>query len=77
MFVFLQKVLVQFCVFILRFYKKWISPLMPGACRFYPTCSEYSAQSIKKYGVLKGIALSVRRLFKCHPLHSGGFDPVP
>lgn len=64
-------------VFMLRYYKKWISPLMPVACRFYPTCSEYSMQSFEKYGIMKGFFLTVRRLLKCHPFHAGGFDPVP
>jgi len=62
---------------LLRFYKKWISPFLPKACRFYPTCSEYAMQSIEKYGILKGIFLSFRRVLRCHPFSPGGFDPVP
>jgi uncharacterized protein len=61
---------------ILRIYKRWISPLLPSACRFYPTCSEYMIQAIEKHGTVRGVWMGVRRLVKCHPLHEGGFDPV-
>jgi len=61
---------------IINFYKKFISPLSPPSCRFYPTCSEYSYESIKKHGALKGSWHSVARISKCHPFHPGGFDPV-
>ena len=60
----------------LRFYKCWISPLLPSACRFHPTCSEYMVQAIEKHGIARGIAKGLWRLLKCHPLHEGGFDPV-
>jgi uncharacterized protein len=59
------------------FYRKWISPIKPPSCRFYPTCSSYSLQAIDKYGSLKGIWLTLRRIGKCHPFHPGGYDPVP
>jgi len=62
---------------LLRAYKRLVSPLLPPACRFYPTCSEYAAQAIAKHGVLRGGILAARRLMKCHPLHPGGYDPVP
>jgi putative membrane protein insertion efficiency factor len=61
---------------LLRLYKYWISPLLPSACRFYPTCSEYMLAAVEKYGVLKGIWLGLGRLARCHPFHEGGFDPV-
>jgi putative membrane protein insertion efficiency factor len=60
----------------LRLYKQWISPLLPSACRFQPTCSEYMMQSVARYGVLRGVWMGTLRLMKCHPFHSGGFDPV-
>lgn len=58
-------------------YKKAVSPLLPQACRFYPSCSQYAAQAIQKHGALRGSMLAAKRLAKCHPLHPGGFDPVP
>lgn len=66
-----------FAVLLLRIYKRAISPLLPPACRFYPTCSEYAAQAIAKHGVMRGGILAAKRLIKCNPLHPGGFDPVP
>jgi putative membrane protein insertion efficiency factor len=62
---------------LLRLYKRVISPLLPPACRFYPTCSEYAAQAIAKHGLIRGGILAARRFLKCSPLHPGGFDPVP
>jgi len=58
-------------------YQRLVSPLLGPACRFEPTCSEYSRQAIEKYGVFRGTWLGVRRIGRCHPLHRGGFDPVP
>ncbi|MCD5406212.1 MAG: membrane protein insertion efficiency factor YidD [Desulfotomaculum sp.] len=60
----------------LWFYQKIISPLKLPTCRFFPTCSEYSVIAIKKYGVTKGLWLTIKRLLKCHPFHPGGYDPV-
>lgn len=61
---------------LLRFYKQWISPLLPLACRFQPTCSEYMLQAVERHGAVRGVSLGVLRLLKCNPFHSGGFDPV-
>lgn len=63
-------------VFLIKVYKKTISPLLPGACRFYPTCSEYSMEALEKYGALKGLWLSVKRIVKCGPWHPGGIDKL-
>ncbi|MBM7855827.1 putative membrane protein insertion efficiency factor [Desulfohalotomaculum tongense] len=64
---------VLICLWV---YQRIISPLKPRTCRFYPTCSEYSIQAVQKYGVCKGLWLTVKRLLKCHPFHPGGYDPV-
>jgi len=61
----------------LRFYKKFISPLLPPRCRFAPSCSEYAMEAIETHGALMGSYYAVRRLLKCHPFHPGGYDPVP
>jgi putative membrane protein insertion efficiency factor len=66
----------ELVVGVLRLYKRWISPLLPSACRFEPTCSEYMMQAVARYGVARGITLGTRRLLRCHPFHQGGFDPV-
>jgi uncharacterized protein len=60
----------------LRVYKFALSPLLPSACRFYPTCSEYMREAVERYGVARGIGKGLWRLLRCHPWHEGGFDPV-
>lgn len=62
---------------MIRFYRKYISQMTPPTCRFYPTCSEYALEALERYGAVKGSWLSIKRIGKCHPFHSGGFDPVP
>ncbi len=64
------------CLAMIRFYQKYISPLKPASCRFYPTCSQYYFEAVLKYGVMRGSLLGMRRLLKCHPFHPGGYDPV-
>ena len=56
---------------------QFFSKYTPARCRFYPTCSEYTKQAIIKYGILNGVFLGIKRILKCHPLHPGGYDPVP
>jgi len=61
---------------LLRGYKRYVSPLLPSACRFHPTCSEYMLEAVNRYGVLRGVGLGLKRLLRCHPFCEGGFDPV-
>ncbi len=63
-------------VFGLRAYRRWISPLLPPACRYVPSCSEYALEAVERYGVLGGGARTLGRLLRCHPLARGGYDPV-
>lgn len=62
---------------LLRGYHRWVSPALPRACRFWPTCSEYTAGAIERHGVWRGLWLGLRRVARCHPWHPGGLDPVP
>jgi len=61
---------------LIRFYRRVVSPLFPPRCRFYPSCSEYAEEAVRRYGVLRGGWMALVRLSKCHPLHPGGYDPV-
>ena len=63
--------------FGLRLYKRLISPMLPHACRFVPTCSEYALEAVERHGALRGSWLAVGRLLRCHPFAHAGFDPVP
>jgi len=62
---------------VLRFYKAAVSPLLPSACRYVPTCSVYAREAIERHGLKRGAWLALRRLARCHPFRPGGFDPVP
>jgi len=64
-------------ILLIRFYKIAISPLFPSSCRFQPTCSQYTLEAVQRYGALKGSWLGMKRIARCHPLHPGGYDPVP
>ena len=66
----------RIAILLIKIYQK-ISGFFPKNCRFYPTCSEYTKQSILKYGLLKGIFLGIKRIVRCHPFNPGGYDPVP
>lgn len=61
---------------LLKLYKTFISPFLPPACRFSPTCSEYARDAVEKYGALKGTWLGVKRILRCQPFSKGGYDPV-
>ena len=66
----------EICLAMIQIYQKYLSPLKPSTCRFYPTCSQYCYDAVKKYGVLRGVALGMMRILKCHPFYPGGYDPV-
>ncbi|MFA5634854.1 MAG: membrane protein insertion efficiency factor YidD [Anaerovoracaceae bacterium] len=63
-------------ILLIRGYQKFISPLFPQTCRFYPSCSAYFIKAVEKYGALKGSYLGIKRILKCHPFHPGGYDPL-
>jgi putative membrane protein insertion efficiency factor len=73
----MKKMLTKILLLPVYFYKYYISPLTPASCRFVPTCSEYVLQALQKYGPFKGVWLSIKRILKCHPWGSSGYDPVP
>jgi hypothetical protein len=68
---------VRLALVVLRGYKILLSPLFTGACRFLPSCSDYAAEAIATHGVGRGSIMAIRRLARCHPLGSSGYDPVP
>lgn len=68
--------LARVVLLLLRLYKRGLSPWLPSACRFHPTCSEYMMEAVARYGAWRGTVLGLRRLLRCHPFHEGGFDPV-
>jgi putative membrane protein insertion efficiency factor len=61
---------------VLRVYQRAISPAFPRRCKYYPTCSEYAVQAVRRYGILRGTVLAAWRLLRCNPLSDGGYDPV-
>ena len=65
-----------FLIKLIKVYKFLLSPLLGDTCRYFPTCSDYSIESLKKHGLSKGLLLSFKRILSCHPWGSGGFDPV-
>jgi uncharacterized protein len=64
-------------LFAVRAYQRFISPYTPPACRYYPSCSAYAVDALRRYGAWRGGLLALRRLLRCHPFHPGGYDPVP
>lgn len=67
----------QLVVLVIRGYQRFISPALPPACRFTPSCSQYTLEAVSRYGVVRGGWLGLRRIARCHPWHPGGPDPVP
>jgi putative membrane protein insertion efficiency factor len=73
----IRKIITTVVLLPIYFYKMAVSPLLPAACRYEPTCSQYAVEAIKKYGVLKGVRLAAKRIARCHPWGGSGYDPVP
>ncbi len=73
----MKKILIYPLLVLIKLYQNFISPLLPSTCRYSPTCSEYSKQSLVKFGLIKGSILSIKRIIKCNPWGGSGYDPVP
>ena len=69
--------MTRILLILIKIYKKTLSPILGNHCRFWPTCSDYTAEAVAKHGPGKGLYLGLRRLLRCHPFHAGGVDPVP
>ena len=73
----ISRLLTTSLIKLIKIYQLLLSPMLGQNCRFYPTCSHYAQESLNKHGVIKGTYRAIRRLFRCHPWHDGGYDPVP
>jgi hypothetical protein len=73
----MKSIIKHFLIGCIRGYRAFISPLFPPTCRFQPTCSQYAIEAIDRFGVWRGSGLAIGRILRCHPLHPGGYDPVP
>jgi putative membrane protein insertion efficiency factor len=73
----MKNVIKKFILYLLWFYKTAVSPYKAKCCRFYPSCSSYAIEAVKRHGVFKGLFLATKRLLRCHPFNKGGYDPVP
>ena len=74
---FIIKLLAVPFILLIKIYQLLISPLFPSSCRYNPTCSHYTLEALKKYGLLKGGWLGIKRILRCHPWGGSGYDPVP
>jgi putative membrane protein insertion efficiency factor len=68
---------VSLLAFLIEIYRRVLSPVLPQSCRFYPSCSAYAQEALRRHGLWRGMLLATRRLLRCHPWNEGGFDPVP
>lgn len=73
----LMSFLAKCGIFLVRFYQRAISPYLGDHCRFYPSCSQYTLEALERYGFFRGIILGIRRICRCGPWHTGGYDPLP
>ena len=72
----MTKLIISLNIYIIKFYQYFISPILGNRCRYLPTCSEYYIESLRTYGFIKGLSLSLKRIISCHPWGNSGFDPV-
>ena len=72
-----MSVVARFFVLLIRGYQVTLSPLLPSACRYQPTCSQYTLEAVERHGAFRGAWLGSKRIARCHPFHPGGYDPVP
>ncbi len=73
----ISRLLAAVCIALIQLYRFLISPWLGNRCRFHPSCSHYAQEALKELGILRGLWLTLCRLLRCHPLHPGGYDPVP
>ena len=73
----MKKIFSYILIILIRFYQRFISPLTPPACRFVPSCSQYTVEAIQKHGPMKGLWLAIKRICRCNPWGGSGYDPVP
>ena len=73
----MRSIVSNILIFLVKTYKRFVSPLLPSVCRFEPTCSVYALECLQEFPPGKAMWLSLRRLLRCHPFHRGGFDPIP
>jgi len=72
-----MRVVARMLIAMVVAYRRYVSPVLPARCRFYPSCSAYSLEALQKHGAVRGTGLTIWRLLRCHPFHPGGYDPVP
>jgi putative membrane protein insertion efficiency factor len=72
-----MSIVARLVVLLTRGYQVTLSPLLPSACRYQPTCSRYTLEAVERYGALRGSWMGAKRIARCHPFHPGGYDPVP
>ena len=72
----MKKLVKWLLISLVKIYQQVLSPLLPGACRYQPTCSQYAIEAIREHGIRKGLWLSVKRISRCHPWGGSGYDPV-